>query len=183
MSAASKLVSQPGKRSRWDLNSRFVIGQPGNPMMERWRLLQTPWLGIYVHFIYREDLDPIPHDHPWQFRSLVMRGGYVEEFWPDARVATESRPQTFRRGSFHRFPLAASHRIVSVQPGTVTLVIVGRKRRTWGFWAQTVQGKAQTVFTDYRDALGLRPQEGDARKRPRDGEANDPAVLVDHGAA
>jgi hypothetical protein len=63
-----------------------VIGQPGNPMMERWRLLQTPWLGIYVHFIHREDLDPIPHDHPWQFRSFVLRGGYNEEFWPDARA-------------------------------------------------------------------------------------------------
>ena len=172
----SKLVSQPGKRSRWDLNSRFVIGQPGNPMMERWRLLQTPWLGIYVHFIYREDLDPIPHDHPWQFWSFVLRGSYDEHYWPDARTFGEWERNTFRRWSFHRFPRAASHRITHVAPKTATLVIVGRKVRTWGFWCA---GR----FTDYRDALGLRPQEGDPRKRPRNGEANDPPVMVDHGAA
>lgn len=152
-----------------------MIGQPGNPMMERWRLLQTPWLGIYVHRIYREDLDPIPHDHPWRFRSLVLRGGYTEFFWPDARAYLENEHQQWRRWSVHRFPLAGAHRITSVQPGTVTLVIVGRKVRTWGFWSWG-------QFTDFRDALGLRPQEGDARKRPRDGTANDPAVVVDHGA-
>jgi hypothetical protein len=168
-----KAPSQPGKRNRWALNERFVIGQPGNPMMERWRLLQTPWLGIYVHFIYREDLDPVPHDHPWQFRSLVLRGGYNEMFWPDARTWTHCYMQRFRRWSWHRFPLAAGHRITSVDPGTVTLVLVGRKVRTWGFWHRG-------QFTDWQDALGLRPTEGSARKRPRDGEANDSPVLVDH---
>jgi len=170
-SAASKLVSQPGKRRRWALNERFVIGQPGNPMMERWRLLQTPWLGIYVHLIYREDLDPIPHDHPWRFLSFVLRGGYSEDFYPDARVS-EGRAQSFGRWSFHSFPPAAAHRITSVRPGTVTLVLVGRKVRTWGFWQF---GR----WIDYRDALGLRPQEGDPRKRPRNGEANDPPVLIE----
>jgi len=168
-----KTPSQPGKRRRWALNERFVIGQPGNPMMERWRLLQTPWLGIYVHFIYREDLDPVPHDHPWQFRSLVLRGSYTEHYWPDARVWEHSRRQSFGRWSWHRFPLAAAHRITSVTPGTVTLVFVGSKRRTWGFWHR---GR----FTDYRDALDLRPTEGVARKRPRAGEANDSPVLLDH---
>src|SRR4051794_6827094 len=77
--------SQPGKRTRWTINERFVIGKPGNPMMERWRLIQTPLLGVYVHFIYREDLDPTPHDHPWAFVSLVLRGEYQERVWPDAR--------------------------------------------------------------------------------------------------
>lgn len=170
-----KAPSQPGKRNRWDLNSRFVIGQPGNPMMERWRLLQTPRFGVYVHFIYREDLDPVPHDHPWQFWSLVLRGGYAEYLYPDARVSGENDLREYGRWSFHRFPLASAHRILSVKPRTVTLVVVGRKCRTWGFWSEG-------LFTDFRDALGLRPQEGDPRKRPRNGAANDPPVLIDHGA-
>jgi hypothetical protein len=156
---AAKLVSQPGKRSRWDLNSRFVIGQPGNPMMERWRLLQTPWLGIYVHFIYREDLDPIPHDHPWQFRSFVLRGGYTEYAWPDARVSGDNELHNWRRWSLHRFPLAAAHRIVSVKPKTVTLVLVGRKRRSWGFWNDG-------TWVDYREVrapAGSRRQARDER--------------------
>lgn len=166
---------QPRRRARWDLNSRFVIGQPGNPMMERWRLLQTPRFGVYVHFIHREDLDPVPHDHPWQFWSLVLRGGYTEYLYPDARVSGDNVLHGYGRWSFHRFPQRSAHRIVSVQRKTITLVVVGRKTRTWGFWHDG-------TFTDYRDALGLRPQEGDARKRPRDGAANDPPVLIDHGA-
>jgi hypothetical protein len=49
--------------------------------------------------------------------------------------------------------LAACHRITGVQPGTVTLVLVGPKVRTWGFY---VDGR----FVDWRDACGIRPTEG-----------------------
>jgi hypothetical protein len=150
---------KPERKKRWAFNSRFLIGKPGNPMMERWRLIQTPLFGIYVHRIYREDLDPVPHDHPWRFWSLVLRGGYAEEYHPDVREIGESRHQAFgkicaRRA--HHFPLGAAHRIVHVEPGTVTLVLVGRKLRTWGFY-DTSRGNA---FVDWRDALEIRPTEG-----------------------
>lgn len=169
-------------RPRWDLNSRFFIGQPGNPMLQRWRVLSTPLFGIYVHFIYREDLDPIPHDHPWRFWSFVLRGGYREEVWPDARVWA-SQLHRHGRWSLHHFPLSAAHIITDVTPRTTTLVIVGRKLRTWGFWSARRDLK-NSAFTDYRDALDLRPTEGDARKRPRIGDANDtPVSLTDHAEA
>lgn len=168
-----------GWRYRWSWNERFVIGQPGNPMLERWRLLQTPLFGIYVHFIYREDRDPIPHDHPWRFWSFVLRGGYIEDYRPDSRNASKVFEQReHKRWRLHAFPLAAAHIIAWVAPKTVTLVLVGRKVRTWGFYDYDDQG--HTYFVDYRDALGLRPTEGIARKRPRDGEANDEPALVDH---
>lgn len=139
-------------RSRWGLNQTFVIGKQGNPMMKRWRLIQTPWFGIYVHFIYREDLDPVPHDHPWRFASLVLRGGYFEEL--HERPGSGSyRGVSWKRGSFHRFPMHHAHRIVVVLPKTTTLVFVGRKERVWGFY----DGQR---WIDYRDALGLRPTEG-----------------------
>jgi len=151
-----RAVGKPEARRRWAFNSRFLIGKPGNPMMERWRLIQTPLFGIYVHFIYREDLDPVPHDHPWRFWSLVLRGGYTELLRPDARLADSDRPSAHLRGSVHHFPLSSAHRITAVQPGTVTLVLVGRKVRTWGFYDQS-RGNA---FVDWRDALGIRPTEG-----------------------
>ncbi len=66
---------------RWAVNDRKIIGTQDNPMLERWRLLSTPWGGVYVHFIYREDLDRDPHDHPWTFWSMVLRGGYTEEVY------------------------------------------------------------------------------------------------------
>jgi len=150
-------VSREGRR-RWSFNDRFVIGRPGDPMLERWRLAQTPWFGIYVHFIYREDLDPVPHDHPWQFRSLIVRGGYNEELHRRPGSG-ECVVVARRRWSLHVFPLHWAHRIVHVQPGTVTLVLVGRKVRTWGFY----DGPR---WVDYRDALRLRPTERYAEKRP-----------------
>lgn len=159
-------------KRRWGLNSRFIIGQQNNPMLKRWRLLQTPLFGLYIHFIYREDFDQVPHDHPWRFWSFVIRGGYTESLWPDARVP-HAVQNTIKRGRLRYFPLGAAHRITFVKPKTITLVLVGPKCRTWGFW----DGQR---FTDYRDALNLRPVEGVSRSRPRVGEAKDSPVLVDH---
>lgn len=144
-------------RARWGFNQRFVIGRQGNPMMERWRLIQTPWFGAYVHFVYREDLDPHPHDHPWRFIRMVLRGGYTEEY-AGQKIGAVGTLRPFRPGYF---PTHARHRIVSVLPNTVSLVLVGRKRRTWGFWVPGVLGGMYVEeFVDYRDALGLRPNEG-----------------------
>src|SRR5215472_16418100 len=119
------------RRGRWTFNSRFLIGKPGNPMMERWRLIQTPLFGIYVHRIYREDLDPVPHDHPWRFWSLVLRGGYIEHLH-ERPGNGQMRWVRHGRWSLHQFPLHHAHRIISVRPKTVTLVLVGRKVRNWG---------------------------------------------------
>lgn len=153
-------MSREGRR-RWAVNERFIVGKPGNPMLERWRLVQTPWFGLYVHFIYREDLDREPHDHPWWFGSLVLRGGYDEELHADKARYPSRAPVTVTHGrwSRHGFPLADAHRITKVRPGTVTLVLVGHKQRIWGFY-QDFGG--QVVWVDYRLALGLglRPTEG-----------------------
>jgi hypothetical protein len=138
---------------RWSFNTRFVVGRQDNPMLERWRLVQTPWFGVYVHFIFREDLDPVPHDHPWRFRSIILRGGYVEEFHErPGHTAPEFREH--RAGRSHAFPLHNAHRITQVVPGTVTLIFVGPKVRSWGFYENGSQ------WVDYRDASGQRPTEG-----------------------
>jgi hypothetical protein len=45
-----------------------------------------------------------------------------------------------------------------VKPKTVSLVVVGPKRRVWGFWPTV--GLSEAEWVDYREALGLRPTEG-----------------------
>lgn len=151
--ADHRAPGKPSRRYRWAVNSRFLIGKPGNPMMERWRLIQTPLFGIYVHFIYREDLDPVPHDHPWRFWSFILRGGYTEELHRRTGDCGSCEDRVCSRWSLHSFPLHHAHRIVSVRPKTVTLVLVGRKVRTWGFYDGA-------RWIDWRDALGIRPTEG-----------------------
>lgn len=50
------------------------------------------------------------------------------------------RTRKWRRWSVHRMPLDVAHRIVRVEPGTVTLVLRGRKVRRWGFFLPPDQG-------------------------------------------
>lgn len=148
-------------RKRWSFNERFIIGREQNPMMERWRIFSTPWFGLYVHFIYREDLDPICHDHPWNFIRFVVKGGYVEQWLADPRSSLPLE-RVIPRWHISRFPTSEAHRITNVAPGTVSVVLVGRKHRVWGFWEPSgwFAGKPTRRWIDYRDALGLRPSEG-----------------------
>jgi len=49
------------------------------------RVHMTPWdwwpfkTRIYLHIFSRPDEDRVFHDHPWDFRTLVLWGGYDEE--------------------------------------------------------------------------------------------------------
>lgn len=149
----------PGRRlGRWNFWSAMLIGRQGNPMMKRLRVLQTPWFGIYVHFIYREDLDPVAHDHPWTFWRCVVRGGYLEHYFADPALGDYSS-RAHRPWRPSHFPVDHAHRIVLVEPGTVSVVVVGRKSRAWGFWGPS-EDEAPRTWVDFRDALGLRPYEG-----------------------
>lgn len=138
----------------------FLIGQPGNPMLRRLRLIQTPHFGVYLHFIYREDLDPIPHDHPWTFWRMVLWGGYSENHWSDPRYDQTMAHRRIARWRVSRFPTTEAHWITAVEPGTVSLVVVGPRRRVWGFWEAQELATHRRLWVDYRDALSLRPTEG-----------------------
>jgi hypothetical protein len=128
-------------------------------MLIRWRVLQTPWFGFYVHFIHREDLDRMPHDHPWNFWTLVVRGSYWENYHSDSRTlgiyhagsnwSERGHDQIRGRWSFRKFPMQAAHRIIKTNGKVTTLVIVGPKRRTWGFYTQ------EGTFIDWRDYHGI----------------------------
>jgi hypothetical protein len=151
-------MSREGRR-RWSFNERFLIGadNPAGPMLERWRLIQTPLFGIYIHFIYREDLDRVPHDHPWRFWSLVLHGGYIEERHPDIEKNGPAHPdrsyRSYKAGARHSFPLADAHRIMHVAPGTITLCLVGRKQRRWGFWVPDPTRPHRSRWVDYEQYI------------------------------
>ena len=115
--------------------------------MERWWLLKTPWLSIRVHRILRSDADRDPHDHPFDWASLVMYGGYDEILY-DAKGKPRSS-RICRPGSFRRVRATDLHRLV-VQPNesVLTLFIVGRRKREWGF--QTPNG-----WVNWRDYHGV----------------------------
>lgn len=98
--------------------------------MHRWWLVPPSWrlpFSIRVHHILRPDLDRDLHDHPWNWRTIILSGWYIEE---DVFGSHHIRYEGETRAAFAE----TFHRIVEVPPnGVWTLFIMGRHRNPWGF--------------------------------------------------
>lgn len=107
--------------------------------MNRWWLVEPgSFLNLFLpamrfHHILRGDSDRHPHDHPWAFRSIILRGHYLEERHFNDELGS-SRRIAREVGATYLMPFGAYHRISSVSLGGVlTLCILGKKQDTWGF--------------------------------------------------
>ncbi len=135
-------VSTPPGTGAWRFMERVDIADvsaPTDVYLRRWYLLETPWFGLKLHHILRPDADRALHDHPWSFVSLILRGGYTEEvadmhstlrWMPGAWV---KRRLTHRAGALNVKRADELHRIDVLHGECWTLVVSGRKSRTWGF--------------------------------------------------
>lgn len=96
---------------------------------------------VRLHQIMRPDQDRHLHDHPWNARTLILRGGY-----------TEQREDGLRHndaGTTCRLLFGEYHRIVAVsRDGVWTLFITWKYRGTWGFLVDGVK-------VPWRQYLGL----------------------------
>ncbi len=107
----------------------FVItGGTGSPYMARYYLLKIPWLKfrVHLHHILRSDEDFELHDHPWNFVSIVLWEGYLEEL----RGGVVRR---IRAGQVVRHRATDAHRLILARPAW-TLVFCLGKKRVWGFY-------------------------------------------------
>lgn len=125
---------------------RLQLVGPRGRFLDR-RGIDVRLFGIYLHRIEQADPGVDLHDHPWAFVSIILRGGY-DEIVAETREASQlaashlSRYPTPQRGvtrrwgagTVHRMPLSEAHRIIAVKPGTLTLVLRGRRVRAWGFY-------------------------------------------------
>lgn len=120
-----------------------IIGPDGRLYMRRWWLMPrwflkesskgvlTPraWLpfSIRLHHIVLPDADMHLHDHPFNFRTFVLRGWYAEEnIFGNAFVLESGRTARRAANEFHR--------IADVSSGGVwTLFFMGRRVNDWGF--------------------------------------------------
>lgn len=118
---------------RWGLYRSDIVDPTGAPYMRRWILAFASWM-VRLHHIQKADAARCPHDHPFSFVSLVLRGGYREERVAVSAVGdTTTTWETRRAPSFAYRRAEDLHRLVSVEPDTWTLVLTGPIRRTWGF--------------------------------------------------
>jgi hypothetical protein len=109
------------------------LGKAECPYLHRWAL--NFGIGsIRLHHWIRSDDKRAPHDHPWWFVTLVLKGSYTDRTFlnPDSTPMWET--DKLQTGAIRYRP--ANHRhIVDVTPGGCwTLMITGKKIRNWGFW-------------------------------------------------
>lgn len=116
---------------------------------------QFPW-SIRLHWIKREDQDRAMHDHPWNARTIILKGGYQEKRLlssddPLAKAALGQVIDHPEMGSFdwsraestqhfNRIPGDTAtlkhneyHQITHVLEGTWTMFITGPWLGDWGF--------------------------------------------------
>lgn len=123
-------------RWRWFLKKKIAADHPNGPMMIRYIIVQAPKFGVYVHQFLRPDADRDTHDHPWWFGTLILWGGYSEEYRPDSSSRGKGNRYWDRPGSWHSMRLENAHRVLTVKPNTWTLLLTGPKIQEWGFWIE-----------------------------------------------
>lgn len=115
--------------SRWAFWRWTDVVLEGELYLRRLHLFQCPWFAVMLHWILRPDANRDLHDHPVSFLSVVLRGGYLQEVPHEEGEAF--RLERIRWGQY--MPAEGAHRILTVLPGTLTLVLAGPRRREWGF--------------------------------------------------
>ncbi len=126
--------------------------------MERWWLFNpTPalsggqgrrfeWLpSVRIHHILREDTERHPHNHPWNARTIILKGWYMDRRDDGFFMRTAGDTSTIMADDFHS--------IGRVSDGGVwTLFISWRWKHTWGFRV------AENVIIPWRDYLNEEQQ-------------------------
>jgi hypothetical protein len=115
------------------------------------------WRGkrnIYLHHILRSDDDPDPHTHPWDFTSVILSNGYVDETWefipspseyytevldenqqevPGVRSTDPIYESCWRFGTIKHRKAEHIHRVLLLEGPCWTLVFTGPRIQSWGF--------------------------------------------------
>lgn len=162
-SITSRDGSEVYMRRGWLFNP-YTKDENDNVGPPRWSWLPS----IRVHHIMRADDDEHLHDHPWNARTIVLRGWYEEERPDDGGPTGDPGKADFVRFADHydtprgiytrragytgRVLFGQYHRISYVTGGGVyTLWFTWRYRGTWGF---LVDGKK----VPYREYLAEKPR-------------------------
>ena len=151
------------------------ITKEGLLYLRRFFLFSTRWGGVYLHHIVRSDDDKFPHDHPWDFTTLILSGGYRDEQWQfdDSLGLTPAGIQYCRPFKIYRRKAEHIHRVrlweVKTVPatnaaiavrGAWTLVLRGPIRREWNFVTQ----ERKVPWREYLKYDGPNLNEGKAVK-------------------
>jgi hypothetical protein len=128
-----------------------IVSKEGKVHFRRYRLLATPWLNIYIHQILKSDEEAHFHDHPWNFYSFILKGGYKElssyavDGWKNVHT------NYYLRHSLVHHKRNDAHKLTLMASCVWTLVLTYSKHKTWGY--QTEAG-----WIDFKSYRGLKDE-------------------------
>jgi len=117
----------------------FHLKRPnGEVYMHRWWARKEPdahWTGIAarLHHIALPDDDRDLHDHPYDYRTIILKGWYIEE--------TLNGTVLHKAGSTVAHPATHYHSIREVSPGGVWTLFIYRYKRPNNRWGFLVDGR------------------------------------------
>ncbi len=119
----------------------------GKGLKPKWRFP----ISIRLHCIRTPDLDRHLHDHPWNARTIILRGAYVDSRYDRDRYLSAGDTSTLRFGKDF-------HRITHILPapgdeGVWTLFITGKFRGMWGFDRDGVKIPFKQYLRETGDAM------------------------------
>lgn len=147
---------------------REKLGKPECPYLHRWMLKLPFGYTLRLHHWFRSDDKRAMHNHPWDFWTLVLKGGY--EDWTEGRIcpvcngvgkrytrpvdyvdfvvcgACEGRgfsidKQRMSPGSFSFRPANHKHTVAVDEGGAWTLLLMRKPKQPWGFFVRKPSGK------------------------------------------
>jgi len=150
---------------KWLLNKLDKMGrkriimdrQDKEPYLERYYvfLKDRKWFpfNVFLHKFLKSDPTD-PHDHPWAYATLIIKGGYWE--WiPQFNSAGEkvSEVPLWRGPGSFRISKADSFHRIEVEPNIEcwTLFMPGPKKREWGFIKKNQWIKHDEYFEDMKE--------------------------------
>lgn len=106
----------------------FHIGPSDDHQLQRWFVVpRNPYRNVYLHRFLRSDDDRALHDHPWENRSWILDGEYVEHLQDGSIFAR-------RPGDVVERHAIEAHRVELISGPAVTLFFTGPIIRSWGFY-------------------------------------------------
>jgi hypothetical protein len=161
-----------------DRNNRvykITGGLNGNEVyLVRYIVFKSKYCCLYIHRFMKSDADD-PHDHPWNFFTYVISGGYVEKFYDKEQSQLSTEKQNFSAfwtsqyvirnpGSLRYRKSTDIHQVIVDKTRTMdeladapfTVCLMGPRKRNWGFWPLSFLG---ATFIDWRSYLNISPDD------------------------
>lgn len=124
-----------------------IISKTGELHFKRWRFFSCPWFRIYLHKICKSDEDAHLHTHPWNFLSIILKGGYTQEYW-DHILDNRTSFQTVEQFDILQMTKHEGHKITLNESPIWTLVFAYGTYENWGY---LVPGQGYVDHKIYRD--------------------------------